>query len=182
MELQAGGAPAEQAFIGAMRATALRDGASETVLTRQADRYNSQATGGAKRTVQTVRKQFKALMLAVETDDSAFLTWLPRYAAWLYDRFHVRADTRLTACEKTHKKKFAYPVVEIGKNKLELTWLEGLWLGRDSRMNEHLVRTPTGVTRSRAIRRKAADRRCNLQLFNQMTWTPWEPTPITRGH
>ena len=122
MELQAGGALTEQALIGAMRAKALRGGACEPVLTRPTDRYNSQATGGAERTVQTVRKQFKALTLAVETrlktkirDDSASLTWLPRHAAWLYNRYHVMADTRLTAYEKTHPKKFAFPVVEIGE-------------------------------------------------------------------
>ena len=102
--LQAGGAPAEQAFIGAVRGKALR--------------------------------------------------------CWAR-----RADTRLTAYEKMHQKKFSCPMVEIGEgvvcrqpgaaqNKLELPWLEGLWLGRDSRTNEHLVGTPTRVTRSRAIRPK----------------------------
>ena len=124
-------------------------------------------------------------MLAVETrlktkirDDSTCLTWLPRHAAWLCNRYHVRADT---AHEKTHQKTFAYPVLEIGEavvcrrrgaaqDKLELTWLEGLWLERNSRTNEHLVGTPAGATRSRAIRRKVANRRWDLHLFNKMTW------------
>jgi hypothetical protein len=199
VELQAGGAPAEQAFIMAVRAKALKDGVCETVLTRQGERYNSQATGGAERTVQTIRKQFKALMLAAEIRlkkkigvDSAFLAWLPRHAAWLYNRYHVRADTKLTPYEKTHQKKYMNPVVEIGEavvcrrpgaaqNKLELTWLEGLWLGRDARTNEHIIGTPTGVTRSRAIRRKVAERRWDPVLFESMTWTPWAPSPITRG-
>ena len=111
VELQAGGAPAEQAFIMAVRAKALKDGVCETVLTRQGERYSSQATGGAERTVQTIRKQFKALMLAAETRlkrkikvDSAFLAWLPRHAAWLYNRYHVRADTKLTPYEENTRR------------------------------------------------------------------------------
>ena len=75
------------------------------------ERYNLQATGGAERTVQTIRRQFKCLMLATETRlkqkitiDSEFLAWQPRHAAWLYSRYHVRADTKLTPYDKTHQK------------------------------------------------------------------------------
>ena len=172
---------AEQAFMGAIRTKVIRDGVCETVLTRQADGYNSQATGGAKRTAQAVRKQFRALMLALETrvktknrDDSACLRWLPRHM-----RRRTTRSLRISWWRLMRRLCVGDP--GAAQNKLELTWLEGLWLGRDSRTSEHLVGTPTGVTRSRVIRRKVADRRWDLHRFDKMTWTPWETTPTTRG-
>ena len=199
IELQSGTSPAEQAFVMAVRARAIREEVCQVVLTRQAERYNSQANGGAERTVQTVRKQVRALKLAVEkrlgikiTTMSEFLTWLPRHAAWLYNRYHVRSDANLMPYEKTHSLKYQRPLVEMGEavvcrrpgaqlNKLELTWLEGVWLGRDSRTDEHLIGTPSGICRSRAGKRKVESKRWDLELFQQMKWTPWQSTPTSRG-
>ena len=42
--------------------------------------------------------------------------------------------------------------------KLEGAWLEGLWLGRDARTDEHLIGTPQGVVRSLAIRRNIPEK------------------------
>ena len=64
--------------------------------------------------------------------DAPFLTWLPRRAAWLYNRYMVREDTNLTPCEKTHMLKYQKPIVAVGEavicrrpgaqvNKLELS-------------------------------------------------------------
>ena len=39
-------------------------------------------------------------------------------------------------------------------NKLESAWLEGIWLGRDSKTDEHLIGTPNGMVRSRALKRR----------------------------
>ena len=132
-------------------------------------------------------------MLATETflktkikDDSAFLNGFPRNAAWLYNRCRVRADTKLTAHEKTHQRVHAYLVVEIGEaivcrplgaaqNKLELTWVGGLRLRREARTNEHLVGTLTVVTGLRAIRRRMVDRRWDLQLFSPRAQEKGDP-------
>ena len=66
VELQAGG-PSEIVFMHAVRTKALKEGVCETILTRVAEPYNSQANGGAERTVQTVRKQMRALKLSIES-------------------------------------------------------------------------------------------------------------------
>ena len=39
-------------------------------------------------------------------------------------------------------------------NKLESAWLEGIWLGRDSKTDEHLIGTPNGMVRRRALKRR----------------------------
>jgi len=139
--------------------------------------------------VQTIRKQIRALKLSMETrlkktlgNQVAILKWLPRHASWLYNRFNVR-ENGLTAYEKTHLLKYQRPLVEMGEavicrrpgaqlNKLEMMWLEGVYIGRDARTDEHLIGTPGGVCRSRAVKRKVEHRRWDQTLIDQMRWTP----------
>ena len=64
---------------------------------------------------------------------------------------------------------------------LESTWLEGIWLGRDSKTDEHLIGTPSGMVRSRALKRRVERRRWDTTLLHAMIWDPWKPTPVTRG-
>ena len=66
-------------------------------------------------------------------------------------------------------------------NKLESAWLEGFWLGSDSKTDEHLIGTPNGMVRSRALKRRVERRRWDVTLLNAMIWDPWKPTPVTRG-
>ena len=66
-------------------------------------------------------------------------------------------------------------------NKLESAWLEGILLGRDSKTDEHLIGTPSGMLRSRALKRRVERRRWDTNLLNAMVWDPWSPTPVTRG-
>ena len=66
-------------------------------------------------------------------------------------------------------------------NKLESTWLERIWLGRDSKTDEHLIGTPNGMVRSRALKRSVERRRWDPSLLKATVWDPWNPTPVTRG-
>ena len=75
---------------------------------------------------------------------------LPRHAAWQYTRFHKRQDSTTTAYEKIRHMSYQNPILLVGEavacrrpgalvNKLESAWLEGIWLGRDSKTDEHLI-------------------------------------------
>ena len=115
------------------------------VTQQQSHRYSSQSLGGAERLVQTIRNSMKAFKLQVEKGigkplkrGMAILHWLPRHAAWVYNRFHIRADTRLTPYEKVNYSKHQRPILMFGEavlckrpgavlNKLEARWLEGVW-------------------------------------------------------
>ena len=66
-------------------------------------------------------------------------------------------------------------------NKLESGWLEGVWLGRDNKTDEHMIGTPNGMVRSRALKRRVERRRWDTTLLNAMGWDLWKPTPVTRG-
>ena len=169
------------------------------IIQQQSRRYSHQSNGGAERMVQTIRNQIKACKIQIEKnsgitieDDSLPLTCLPRHAAWQYTRFHKRQDSTTTAYEKIRHMSYQSPILLVGEavacrrpgalvNKLESAWLEGIWLGRDSKTDEHLIGTPSGMVRSRALKRRVERRRCDTDLLNATVWDPWNPTPVTRG-
>ena len=169
------------------------------LILQQSQRYSHQSNGGAERMMQTFRNQIKAYKIQIETNsgitikgNSPLLTWLPRHAAWQYTRFHKRQDSTTTAFEKIRHMSYQSPVLLAGEavacrrpgalvNKLDSAWLEGIWLGRDSKTDEHLSGTPNGVVCSRALKRRVERRRWDTNLLNAMVWDPWNPTSVTRG-
>ena len=167
------------------------------IIQQQSQRYSQQSNGGAERMVQTIRNQIKAYKIQIGKNSgitikavSLLLTWLPRHAAWQYTRFHKRQDSTTTAYEKIRHMSYQSPILLVGEavacrrpgalvNKLESAWLEGIWLGRDSKTDEHLIGTPNGMVRSRALKRRVERRRWDTTLLNAIIWDPWKPTPVT---
>ena len=127
--------------------------------------------------VQTIHNQIKADKILIEKKsgitikvDSPLTTWLPQHAAWQYTRFHKRQDSTATAYEKNRHMSYPNPILLAGEavayrqtgalvNKLETAWLEGVWLGHGSKTDEHMIGTPNGMVRSRALRRRVERRR-----------------------
>ena len=169
------------------------------IIQQQSQRYSHQSNGGAERMVRTIRNQIKAYKIQIEKysgitikADSPPLTRLPRHAASQYTRFHKRQDSTTTAYEKIRHTSDRNLVLLVGEavacrrpgalvNKLESAWLEGSWLGRDSKTDEHLIGAPNAMVRSRALKRRVERRRWDTTLLNAMIWDPWKPTPVTRG-
>ena len=60
-------------------------------------------------------------------------------------------------------------------NQLLQAWVTGLWLGRDTLSDEHLMGTAVGVMRSRAVRRLQETARWVTAALNAMLFTPWSP-------
>ena len=114
------------------------------------------------------------------------LTQLPRHAAQQHTRFHKRQDSTTTASEKIRHMPYQNPILLVGGtvacrrpgalvNKLESAWLEGVWLGRDSKTDGHLNETSDGMVRSPAQRR-----RWDTTLLNAVVWDLRRLTPVTR--
>ena len=166
------------------------------IIQQQSQRYSHQSNERSERMVQTIRNQIKAYRIQMEKNsgitfkaDSPLLTWLPQ--AWQYTRFHRRQDSTTTTYEKIRHMSYQNPILLVGEavvfrrpaalvNKLESAWLEGIWLGRDNKTDEHLIGTPNGMVRSRALKRRVERRRWDTTLLNAMIWDPWKPTPVTR--
>ena len=97
--------------------------------------------------------------------------------------------------------KFQSPLLNFGEavlakesgaqeGKLGSSWDLGIWLGRSTRTNEHLVGTLTGVIKARTAKRRPETLRWDKELYEAMNFVPrpidcpiarseagWTPTP-----
>ena len=97
---------------------------------------------------------------------SPWWCWAVRHSAWLYNRFHKKAvNGGLTPYEKYKHRRYAQPILQLAAavwarrpgaalNKAGAPLIAGLWLGRDSATDEHVVATGAGVFRTRTVKRK----------------------------
>ena len=109
------------------------------------------------------------------------LPWTIRHTAWIHN---VRRETRMTPHEKIRGQKYRKEILLLGEqvparrpgatvNQLLQPWVTGLWLGRDTLSDEHLIGTAAGVMRSRAVRRLQEPARWVPAAMNAMLLTPW---------
>ena len=88
--------------------------------------------------------------------------------------------------EKIRGQKYRNEILPLGElvlprrpganvNQLLQPWVTGLWLGRDTLSDEHLIGTAAGVMRSRAVRRLQEPARWVPAAMNAMLFTLWSP-------
>ena len=149
--------------------------------------------------VQTRRNQIKAYTIQIEKNSESPSKTTALYSLGYHDTQH--GNTHDSTSHKTRQQQHTRrsdtrltkpPILLVGEavacrrpgalvNKLESTWLERIWLGRDSKTDEHLIGTANGMVRSRALKRSVERRRWDPSLLKAMVWDPWNPTPVTRG-
>ena len=120
--------------------------------------------------------------------NSAILGWIIRHAAWVQNRFVYKASGR-TAFEELKMVKYISPVLQFGEsvlarrsgvpdNRLSSAWISGLWLGRSSQTNEHIVGTSSGIVMARTVKAKPdEDRWCKAE-FEMMVYPPWSQKDV----
>ena len=92
----------------------------------------------------------------------------------------------MTPYEKNRRQKNRKEILPLGEqvlarrpganvNQLLQPWVTGLWLGRDTLSDEHLIGTAAGVMRSRAVHRLQEPARWVPAALNAMLFTPWPP-------
>ena len=103
---------------------------SETIAERKAEQITCQVSskgshksnGAAERTVQQARGMARVYLEYVREKTgyeflprSPWWAWALRHAAWVYNRCHVRADTRVTPHSKIRLKTYAQTVLPFGE-------------------------------------------------------------------
>ena len=179
VDIHSGGEPASS-----RRAHGTVKGCQCEIIQQQSQRHCHQSNGRAEQMAQIIRNQIQAYKIKIEKNsgitikvDSPLLTWLPRRVAWQYTRSHKRQDST-TACEKIRSRPNLFSLErrlradEPGAlvNKMESAWHEGVWLGRNSETDEHLIGTPNCMVRSRAMKRRVEIRRWDTTLLNATVW------------
>ena len=159
--------------------------------------YEHRANGEVERAIQTVQGQIRALKSALESRygkeisaGSCMLPWMVRHAGNLINRYHKGQDG-MTAYRRLKGKDFKRDVAEfgegvwymkvdnVGKNKMDSRWEEGIWLGIYEVSGEHIIGTPDGCLKTKDIRRKPESDRWKWESIADVKGTPWEPVP---GH
>ena len=185
------------ALVSAVRDKVIADGKAEQITCQVSPKGSHESNGAAERAVQQVRGMARVYLEHVrENTGSAFppkslwWAWALRHAAWIYNRFHVRADTRVTPFSKIRLKTYAQPVLPFGELVLarrlgaqlqKSQFVYGCWLSRGSHTDEHIVESKAGVFRTRTVRRLTEDRSWSAEAVADMEWTPWKTAATTRG-
>ena len=92
----------------------------------------------------------------------------------------------MTPYEKIRGQKYRKEILPMGEqvfarcsganvNQLMQPWVTGLWLGRDTLSDAHLIGTAAGVMRSTSVRRLQEPARWVPAALNSMLFTPWSP-------
>ena len=157
---------------------------------RLTPRGSSESNGKVERFHQATQGMSRSLVAQTEMSydikvgpDHFLAPWLVRHASFVNSRFLVH-DNGKTSFEdhrgggyKSELFIFAESVIvkenEKRKAKLESDWLCGLWVGRSSTTDEHLVLTEKGVTKSRSVRRRAPSEKFDKSLLGKAHGAPW---------
>eukprot|EP00959_Pyramimonas_sp_CCMP1952_P421636 8832947-Pyramimonas_sp.AAC.1 len=66
------------------------------------------------------------------------------------------------------------------QDKLGTAWCKGLWLGRSSKSDAHLIGTATGVVQARTVKQLTTEESFDMEMLKAMRWTPWR-TSVRAG-
>jgi hypothetical protein len=137
--------------------------------------------------IREVKRQIRVLRSALEekigkvlTDDDPVLTWLPRQAADLLNRYKKGADGR-TAEARRSGKQWRKPAIafgerlyfkEVGESVRILK--DGRYIGHHGRTGSLLLMTSEGVKRGVGFRRMPETDRWDPSQWDQLKGIPWE--------
>ena len=121
------------------------------------------------------------------------LPWIVRHSSWLLSRFQTHTDGN-TSYKAIHGYVYSSQIFPFGQTVLvkagraahptEIDWLDGIWVGRVSKSDEHLVLTERGAIYSRTVRPHPQGEHVR-EIFDKVRGLPWNPSgrvePIVRS-
>ena len=118
-------------------------------------------------------------------DSSVLKKKLLRHAAWTLTTLHVGSDG-MTAHQRIRGKPLNQQIAAFGdqilfkphkttglQQKLAVNWLDGCWLGFNTRTGEHIVSHNAAVVSCRSIRRRNKEERRNRDMLLGILGNPW---------
>ena len=155
-------------------------------------RYQQSVQGQVRTMLEELQARYEIEVATMQKHDA--LTWLVRHASWLLARFH-RPLGQVTAFQYITGRVYGGKVLNFGEcvsgletlstrvSKLRTRWLSGVWLGRASNTDEHLVLLDGGceVRRFRQIKPAPSEfaRWNSRHLLASCCVTPWRMKVVT---
>ena len=157
----------------------------------------SQSNGRVERCIRSIGGQIRTLKDALEFKIKTIIpathpimSWIVQWSAFTHTRCQVGRDGA-TAYERLKKKNFNRPIAQLGekilykeikesgskREKLDVMWLRGVWIGVDNHAEEALVGTEDGVIRAHSVRRLPVQERWRKEAVLAVKGTPEEPVP-----
>ena len=134
--------------------------------------------------VRTLRRDLADRYGTLVPITSPVFTWLVKHAQFLLNNFAIRSDG-LTPFERRWSKRYTSALCKFGEivlcrlrgkqPKADPSWVPGLWLGRDTSADMHVVGTTSGVFKTRSIRRLPVSEQVDKQLLKDFQAKPWDP-------
>ena len=160
----------------------------------------SQANGRVENAIERVQGQIRAIRLDLEDcikekldHDHPLWPWLIEYAGQTIHMFQVNRDDGLTASQRIRGKAAMSPQAKFGDkvlykpmktvklDKSEAKWRYGAWVGTIEHTSEHIIGTPEGVIKCRAIAPIAEDKRYDAEFLGKIRGKPWKPSTLHNG-
>ena len=153
-----------------------------TVILQTTPRYSSSSNGGVERFHQSMQGLARTWKCSLERmyninlkAKDTLVKWLVRHA-WIVTRYQKGVADDKTPFERVKEKKYTSDLLPFGERvlyrepgdhvaKLQEKWNDGLWLGRSSSSDEHIVATSTGIELVRSVRRVIHDQGKWLKLY-----------------
>jgi hypothetical protein len=123
-----------------------------------------------ERAIQTLRRQASTLVAMAEEKcglrlhgDHPLISWSYIHAAWTLNRFSSPSATKISPFELVYGRRYAGKIAAFGEVVMVLhrrgpnvkqgpQWVPGVWVGKTEVEDLHVVCTPEGVARGKAIR------------------------------
>ena len=170
-------------------------------IVRKVPRDSSKSNGTVERFLQSMQGLARTLRCEafvkyrVPDDDfllERLLPWIVRHSSWLLSRFQIHTDGN-TSYKAIHgyvysSQNFPFGTDSVGQSRESCTsqrdWLDGIWVGRVSKSDEHLVLTERGAIYSRTVRPHPQGEHVR-DIFEKVRGLPWNPSgrvePIVRS-
>ena len=103
-------------------------------------------------------------------------SWMNRHAAFLQTRFFGGKDGK-TPFKRRHHKEYTNQLLpeETKRSRSDSRFIPGIWLGRATESDEHIVGIVQGVYTARSVRAKNDQEIWNSGLIKSVKGTPWAP-------
>ena len=181
----------EQFITNLLKTAALKMGGNMFV--RQSPAYSSQSQGSIERFHRTLAGQIRTIRSQLQDNydrtikgQQPIMPWMVRHAAYLLNRYNVHSDGNTSFYRRWNKEHKA-PLCIFGETiqymaptakalpKLEQRFFKGIWLGRDTATNEHIIGITNKVIKARTVRRLIAPDSFDKQLLDAINAYPWTP-------
>ena len=209
IRVQTDGEPAIKSLVNFISVRRGEDSILSETIARTSPAYSSGSLGLAEACIRRGQNQMRVLRCCAEKRYQISLSpahvtwpWLVRHAGWLLDRFSVRASGRTGFMQLTDSGykgeivlwlecvlwRIPMPSSRSLKGgarwqKADSAWKPGVWLGKETHSDEHVIGTEAGVISTRTIRRLPLDRQRQLMLVERMKGTPWDRKEgVAPGH